>query len=167
MSAARRIVLAVAIAVCLAALPAHGCVDPAVNTGEDDMNISAPSSQTDQTDSLRLFVDDVALAVEWQQNDAVEALRRLAQVQPISIPMSMYGGFEQVGALGASLPRSDKQTTTQAGDIVLYAGNQIVLFYGSNSWAYTRLGRVVDKSAAELRSLLGQGDVVVKITYGG
>ena len=73
----------------------------------------------------------------------------------------MYGGFEQVGSLGTSLPRKDVQTTTSAGDIVLYSGNQVVVFYGSNSWSYTRLGHISDKSAAELKELLGHGDVAI------
>ena len=77
--------------------------------------------------------------------------------------MSMYGGFEQVGSLGASLPRNDVQTTTSAGDIVLYSGNQMVIFYGSNAWAYTRLGRITDKSAREMAELLGNGNVTVTI----
>ena len=81
--------------------------------------------------------------------------------------MSMYGGFEQVGSLGTSLPRNDKQTTTEAGDIVLYSGNQIVVFYGSNSWTYTRLGRITDKTAAEMADLLGKGNVTITISYGG
>ncbi len=62
--------------------------------------------------------------------------------------MSMYGGFEQVGEIGTSLPRNDVQTTTSAGDIVLYSGNQIVIFYGNNSWAYTRLGHITDHDDA-------------------
>ena len=81
----------------------------------------------------------------------------------MSIQMSMYGGFEQVGSLGMNLPRDDEQTTTQAGDIVLYSGNQIVVFYGSNSWAYTRLGKITDKSAKELKDLLGSKDVIITL----
>ena len=77
--------------------------------------------------------------------------------------MSMYGGFEQVGSIGQALPRDDAQTTTSAGDIVLYSGSQIVVFYGSNSWSYTRLGRIVDKTSEELAALLGNGDVIVTI----
>jgi hypothetical protein len=77
--------------------------------------------------------------------------------------MSMYGGFEQVGNLGQSLPHNDKQTTTRAGDIVLYAGDSVVVFYGSNSWAYTRLGKITDPSEAELSQMLGSGDV--KLTF--
>ena len=71
--------------------------------------------------------------------------------------------FEQVGPLGRSLPRNDSQTTTQPGDIVLYSGNQIVVFYGSNSWAYTRLGHV-ELSQQEMTELLGGGDVVIRIS---
>jgi hypothetical protein len=73
----------------------------------------------------------------------------------------MYGGFEQVGSIGSKLPRNDKQTTTAAGDIVLYSGNQMVIFYGSNSWAYTRLGHITDKDAEEMAELLSNGDVTI------
>ena len=76
----------------------------------------------------------------------------------------MYGGFEQVGSLGQSLPRSDVQTTTSAGDIVLYAGNQIVIFYGANTWAYTRLGHVSDQDAAGMEALLSQGDISITLS---
>ena len=76
--------------------------------------------------------------------------------------VSMYGGFEQVGSLGESLPRNDEQITTEYGDIVLYSGNQIVVFYGSNSWAYTRLGHI-DMTQEELTELLGNGDVEITL----
>jgi hypothetical protein len=76
----------------------------------------------------------------------------------------MYGGFEQVGGIGKSLPRNDVQMTTSAGDIVLYSGNQIVIFYGSNSWAYTRLGHITDQDAGGMTDLLGNGDVTITIS---
>ena len=75
----------------------------------------------------------------------------------------MYGRFEHVGPLGTSLPRQDAQTHTNYGDIVLYSGNQIVVFHGSNSWAYTRLGHIRDLSQAELKELLGQHDVTITL----
>ena len=65
--------------------------------------------------------------------------------------------------MGASLPRNDAQTTTSPGDIVLYSGNQIVVFYGSNSWAYTRLGKITGLNAQELRTLLGSGNVTLTL----
>lgn len=78
--------------------------------------------------------------------------------------MSMYGGFEQVGSLGMTLPRNDTRITTAAGDIVLYSGNQMVVFYGSNTWAYTRLGKITDKTDQELTQLLSGGDVTIRIS---
>lgn len=110
---------------------------------------------------MRLLINNSEVSVSWENNEAVAALTDLVKAEPLEVNMSMYGGFEQVGSLGKSLPRNDKQTTTQAGDIVLYSGNQIVIFYGSNSWAYTRLGRITDKSASELTQLLGNGNVTV------
>ena len=111
---------------------------------------------------MKLWIDETEVPVTWEQNDSVAALRALAQDGGLTISMSMYGGFEQVGPIGQSITRDDRQTTTGAGDIVLYSGNQIVLFYGSNSWAYTRLGHM-DLARAELTALLGNGDVTIRI----
>ena len=110
-----------------------------------------------------MTIGNTKVDVSWEDNDSVRELRELAS-SGITIQMSMYGGFEQVGPIGANLPRNDVQTTTQAGDIVLYSGNQIVVFYGSNSWAYTRLGKIEGLSQSELRSLLGKNAVELKIT---
>ena len=112
---------------------------------------------------MRMKIGETDVEVIWEDNESVAALKELAR-DGLHIQMSMYGGFEQVGPIGQSLPREDRQTTTQAGDIVLYAGNQLVVFYGSNSWAYTRLGKIADKSASELSELLGNGDVVITLT---
>ncbi len=112
---------------------------------------------------LQMRIGDTNVTVDWEQNESVEALKTLCQDRPLTIRMSMYGGFEQVGSIGQSLPRKDSRTTTEAGDIVLYSGDQIVVFYGSNSWAYTRLGHIRDKSAQEMAELLGNGDVTITI----
>lgn len=120
------------------------------------------SLETEEMNIL-MKIGDEAVAVEWEDNESVSALTELLREQSLSIQMSMYGDFEQVGSFGKSLPREDEQTTTQAGDIVLYSGSQIVVFYGSNSWAYTRLGRITDKSTEELAELLGSGDVTITL----
>jgi hypothetical protein len=78
--------------------------------------------------------------------------------------MSMYGGFEQVGSIGQSIPRNDKQMTTSAGDLVLYSGNQLVAFYGSNSWTYTKLGHMDGMTEKELEKILSSGDVTITIS---
>lgn len=117
-----------------------------------------------EAETMVLKINGEIVSVEWENNESVDALMDLISTEPLSIQMSMYGGFEQVGSIGTSLPRDDKQTTTEAGDIVLYSGSQIVVFYGSNSWAYTRLGRVTGKSKTEMTELLGNGDVTITIS---
>ena len=126
------------------------------------MNAMAEETQMENL-SLMMVIDETPVQVEWEANASVDALKALAQEAPIVIQMSMYGGFEQVGSIGQSLPRNDQQTTTHAGDIVLYSGNQLVVFYGSNSWAYTRLGRIVDKTPNELKAMMGNGNVTITI----
>ncbi len=111
-----------------------------------------------------MTIGDTPVSVNWEDNEAVQALKELCQNQTLTIQMSMYGGFEQVGSIGQSLPRDDKQTTTSSGDIVLYSGNQMVVFYGSNSWSYTRFGHISDKDEAEMADLLSQGDVTITIS---
>lgn len=108
-----------------------------------------------------MIIGDTEVPVIWEDNASVTELSDLAK-EGLKIPMSMYGGFEQVGSIGHSITRNDKQTTTSAGDIVLYSGNQLVVFYGSNSWAYTRLGRI-DLSQDELTKLLSDGDVAITL----
>ena len=125
---------------------------------------SQPIMKEKKEKMLQLRIDDTAVAVAWEQNESVEALKALCESEPLVIQLSMYGGFEQVGPIGQSLPRNDSQTTTQAGDIVLYSGNQIVVFYGSNSWAYTRLGHITDPDAEGMVALLAHGDVTITIS---
>ena len=110
-------------------------------------------------DSMRLLIGETEVPVTWEENASVEALKELC---PVTIQMSMYGGFEQVGSIGKSIVRDDKQTKTNYGDIVLYSGDQIVIFYGSNSWSYTRLGHI-DLTQQEMKDLLGGGDVSITL----
>ena len=118
------------------------------------------SAQEGDIVTMHMKINDVPVSVEWEDNETVKAL---TEGLPITVKMSMYGGFEQVGSLGRSLPRNDKRITTNAGDIVLYSGNQIVIFYGSNTWAYTRLGKITDKTASELADILGVSEVTLTI----
>jgi len=128
-------------------------------------NVERESSE-ERDSTMIMKIGDTKVNVEWEDNQAVEALRDMAKDGNVTIQMSMYGGFEQVGSIGQSLPRDDKQTTTSSGDIVLYSGNQMVVFYGSNSWSYTRLGHISDKDEAEMADLLSNGDVTITISMG-
>ena len=111
---------------------------------------------------MRMMIGETEVPVTWEDNESVASLQELL---PLTIQMSMYGGFEQVGPIGQKIPSEDEQTVTDYGDIVLYSGNQIVVFYGSNSWAYTRLGHV-DLSKKEMTDLLGKKDVVITLQKG-
>ncbi len=117
-------------------------------------------------ETLTMRIGETQVTVDWEENESVDALRQIVRSGPLVIQMSMYGGFEQVGPIGQSLPRNDVQTSTMAGDIVLYAGDQLVVFYGSNAWAYTRLGHITDPDAQGLAELLGAGDTEITIALG-
>ena len=112
---------------------------------------------------LYLKIGEEELDVNWENNESIAFLKEQVKEEPIVAELSMYGGFEQVGSLGVSVPRNDVQTVTESGDIVLYSGNQIVIFYGSNSWSYTRLGHIDNRSPSEMRELLGNGDVTITL----
>lgn len=124
--------------------------------------VQGHKAESKEAKTMLMKINETDVEVAWEDSESVAALKELAR-DGLHIQMSMYGGFEQVGSIGQSLPRNDSQTTTQAGDIVLYSGNQLVVFYGSNSWAYTRLGRIVDKTASELSELLGSGDAAITL----
>ena len=125
---------------------------------------TAASTEVSDMRSLTMKIGDREVDVAWEDNDSVKELKNLAS-SGLTIEMSMYGGFEQVGPIGRSIARDDKQTTTAPGDIVLYSGDSIVLFYGSNSWSYTRLGKI-NMTENELEEMLGNGDVTVTLSIG-
>ena len=106
---------------------------------------------------IKLKVNSHVLNVKLEDNSAAKALMDKLKMGDVTIHAEDYGGFEKVGDLGFSLPRSDKYITTSVGDIVLYDGNEISLFYNSNSWSYTKLGKV--QNIKDLKKILGNGDV--------
>ena len=127
-------------------------------------NAAKTVEEESEVTTMKMLIGDTEVVVNWEENESVDALKELAASGDLIISMSMYGGFEQVGSIGTSLPKNDVQITTAAGDIMLYSGSQMVVFYGSNSWAYTRLGKVTDKTAEEMEELLGNGDVTITIS---
>lgn len=117
---------------------------------------------TTEEPAMTLMIGETEVPVTWEDNPSAAALKALL---PLTVEMSMYGGFEQVGPIGQELVSNDAQMKTEPGDIVLYAGDQIVIFYGSNSWSYTRLGHV-ELTQEEMTELLGHGDVVITLSFG-
>ena len=115
-------------------------------------------------DMIKIKVNSNILEVKLEDNEATKSLVERLKNGDISVNANEYGGFEKVGSLGFNLPRNDKSITTSAGDIVLYQGNQISLFYNSNSWSYTKLGKILNVSSSELKNILGNGDVTITFT---
>ena len=99
------------------------------------------------------------LSATLADNSSAVAFYELLKKGPLKVDMRDYGSFEKVGPLGTTLPRNDTQITTTAGDIILYQGNQITIYYDTNSWNFTRLGKVDGVTQAELKKILGKGDV--------
>ena len=110
---------------------------------------------------LHITVNGTTLTATLANNSSAEAFRELLASGPRTIQMSDYGNFEKVGPLGQSLPTNNQQITTEAGDIILYQGNQITIYYDRNSWNFTRLGKINGVTSQQLRDILGSGDVSV------
>ncbi len=130
-------------------------LDPAAETPE------IPDQEEPSMNQITLTFNGHTYPATLEDNSSAQAFAQmiLDNGGAMTVRMNEYGGWEKVGSLGQTLPSSDVQTTTAPGDFVLYSSDQIVLFYGSNSWAYTRLGRLDDPSG--LREALGSGDVDV------
>jgi len=108
--------------------------------------------------TLILTLATTEVDVYWMDNDSVKELKKLAE-DGLTIELHQYGGFEQVGSLGNNIKSNDSSITTKSGDICLYQSNQIVFFYGSNTWSYTKLGHI-NLTKTELVELLGEEDAV-------
>ncbi len=142
-------------------LPDSG--DGAVPEGD---NQEPPKTENQMPDQIHITVSGTTLPVSIVDNAATRALVEALRKSSITFTASDYGGFEKVGSLGRSLPAANSQITTQAGDVILYNGSSIVLFYDSNTWSYTRLGKIKYASLEDLKSFLkaGAGDISVKLS---
>ena len=127
-------------------------------------NLESNNAKEDMR-TIYIRINNRILGVELEDNSATKELTEKLENGDITIQANEeYGGFEKVGDLGFSLTREDKNITTTAGDIVLYQGNKISLFYNSNSWSYTKLGKIQNIGTNELKSILGSEDVVLTLT---
>ena len=129
-----------------------------------DVSESENEEETEEPTEMKMNVQvgDYTFTATLEKNTAVDELLEMMKEGPVTISMSDYSGFEKVGSLGRSLTTSNSQTTTDAGDIVLYNGNNIVMFYGSNSWSYTRIGKIDDLS--DWNKALGSGSITAVFT---
>jgi len=118
-------------------------------------------NEVNKMDTILIKVNDKVLKVRLENNSSVDAFIQKLKEGNIIVSAHDYGDFEKVGDLGFRLPTNDIKITTQPGDLILYQGNQISLYYDTNTWTFTRLGKVEDVSKQELRNLLGSGSVTL------
>lgn len=113
---------------------------------------------------MNISVNGHVLKAELADTQAANELYELIKNKPLTLTLNEYGNFEKVGKLPQSFTKSDEQITAQTGDIMLYQGNQMTIFYGENSWNYTRLGKIENVTEKELSEIFGDGDVTVTIS---
>ena len=159
--------LAAVWAVALLAGCSGGIEDP-VPTVESESPQGLPEATQEAVDEeltalkMNVQIGNYTFTATLEDNQAVDELVEMMEVGPVTLRLDDYSGFEKVGPLGKTLTASDSHTTTVAGDIVLYNSNNIVMFYGSNSWSYTRLGKIDDLT--EWADALGRGSITAVLT---
>ena len=131
------------------------------NESKEQAKMKIADESTLADNQIRVTVGSSSFIVNLEDNETAKALREMITDEDLTISASNYGGFEKVCQLGKTLPRNDKQITTEAGDVMLYSGNQIVFFYGANSWSYTKIGKVEASSIEELESVLSGSETEV------
>ncbi len=132
---------------------------PVEETVSPQQSPEAGSSQEEAM--LKITVGDYELLTTFEDNSSAEEFKQLLAQGPVTVEMDDYGGFEKVGSLGTTLTRNDRQITTEPGDVILYQGNQLTIYYGTNTWSFTRLARIDDPT--DLKAKLGEG--TVQITF--
>lgn len=134
------------------------------NQIENNNSNNQHEQMQEEITKMYVTINDNKIEVTLTKNSSVDALVELLKQGDIVYTANDYGDFEKVGNIGHTLPTNNSQITTEAGDVMLYLSNQVVLFYGNNSWSYTRIGRIEGYSQAELRSLLCAGEGSVQVT---
>lgn len=132
-------------------------------TSDSKADESKPYDDKKETadNKLKVSVNGTEFTATLEDNSSAEALTELLKQGDITINMSDYGNFEKVGDLPQSLPTNDESITTAAGDIILYQGNKITIYYAENTWDFTKLGHIDNITQQELKAILGDGDVTV------
>lgn len=146
------------LAACSSQNPMDGQNSETVGEGESEEIQS--ESKVDQSQFYITAGETVFTAV-FSDNSSAEAFKKLLAEEPLTVDMHDYGSFEKVGEIGDTLPRNDEQITTEPGDVILYLGTSITIYYDTNSWNFTRLGKIQDAAKEDLLAAFGDGNVTV------
>lgn len=145
-----------------------GSIDSEAQDSETDEGLETGNQDSDgmkntdtEGDMMKITAGDHTFTAVLADNSSAEALKELLAEESLTIEMSDYASMEKVGLIGTSLPTNDEQISTGAGDIILYQGNSLVIYYDTNSWNFTRIGKIEDVTQEELLAALGNGDVTI------
>lgn len=134
------------------------------NTITTDSQQNSTNDDNMENKKIKLAIGNHILTATLADNSSVDSLVQVLSTKNIVVDMDDYGNMEKVGSLGQSFPRNDTSITTEAGDIILYQGNMLVIYYAPNSWSFTRLGKIDNITGTELKSILGKGGVTVTLS---
>lgn len=136
-------------------------VDQDLNVSIELLTTNDLNMVTQSTPTLVIVANDKVFYATMEDNSSAEAFRDYLSSEAIVVEMHDYGSFEKVGPLPWSLPRNDEQITTAPGDVILYQGNQITIYYDENTWSFTRLAKIENATREELLDAFGDGNVTV------
>ena len=132
---------------------------------------AAPATEADPEEfaaiqpvpTLAIEAGDRIFYADLEDNSSAEAFIEQLSREPVTLELHDYGSFEKVGPLPWALPRNDETITTEPGDVILYQGDQITIYYDENTWSFTRLAKIGSVTRDELLEALGPGDVTVRM----
>lgn len=153
-----------ACAVLLSMTTCGGDTDPAQIPEQNQTETLSFEEKEESEMRLNIQAGEHLLTATLAQNSSAEALVEMLSEGTVTIQMSDYANMEKVGSLPDSLPGNDEQISTEAGDLILYQGNSFVIYYDTNSWNLTRLGKINDMNQQELKKILGDGDITVELS---
>lgn len=136
-------------------------------TKETSLETGVEENLGSEENRMYITVGNTTMTMTLADNASAAAFREMAASGPFTVETKEYGGFEQVGSLGESLPANDAQVSAEPGDVMLYQGNTVTIFFGTNSWSYTRLGKIEGMSQEELQEVFGNGNTSVLFSLEG
>lgn len=131
------------------------------SSNEDKQQNNPQEEEKVEQNQFYITAGETVFTAVFSDNSSAEAFKKLLAEEPLTVDMHDYGSFEKVGEIGGTLPRNDEQITTEPGDVILYLGTSITIYYDTNSWNFTRLGKIRDATKEDLLAALGNGNVTV------
>ena len=127
-------------------------------------NVEQQTNTEIPMDKLLITINGKTLTADFADNSSAKALADALAKSSITYQADDYGNFEKVGDLGQSFPKNDENITTEPGDIILYQGHNLCIYYAQNTWSFTRIAKIKGISKDELKEFLGEGEITVTLS---